>query len=56
MSFNHMMVSEFTEPDSRDLHNQEQSVDWPWKLDGIPVRKEVYDLGNEMRQIGRAHV
>lgn len=50
MSFNHMMVSEFTEPDSRDLHNQEQSVDWPWKLDGIPVRKEVYDLGNEMRR------
>lgn len=50
MSFNHVMVSELPQPAETDLHNQSQSADFPWKLDGIPVRREVYDLGTEMRR------
>lgn len=50
MSFNHMMVSDLPQPAETDLHNQSQSADFPWKLDGIPVRREVYDLGTEMRR------
>lgn len=50
MSFNHVLVSDLSQPTEHDLHNQSQSADFPWKLDGIPVRREVYDLGTEMRR------
>lgn len=50
MSFNHMMVAEMHQPSEHDLHSQSQSADFPWKLDGIPVRREVYDLGTELRR------
>lgn len=50
MSFNHILVSDLPQPAETDLHNQSQSADFPWKLDGIPVRREVYDLGTELRR------
>ncbi len=50
MSFNHILVSDLPQPAETDLHNQSQSADFPWKLDGIPVRREVYELGTLLRQ------
>ena len=47
-NFEHLLVSQLHKPNNSDLH--EQSNDFPWKLDGIPVRRELYDLGNEMRR------
>jgi hypothetical protein len=49
MAIEHVMVSNLSNPTEHDLHNQPQSADFPWKLDGIPVCKEVYDLGTELR-------
>jgi hypothetical protein len=46
----HVLVSSLKAPTDRDLHNDPQSADWPFKLDGIPVRREVYDLGTELRR------
>jgi len=46
----HVLVSTLGKPTERDLHNDPQSADWPFKLDGIPVRREVYDLGTELRR------
>jgi hypothetical protein len=46
----HVLVSSLKAPTDRDLHNDPQSADWPFKLDGIPVRREVYELGNELRR------
>ena len=50
MSMKHVLVSTLKAPTDRDLHNDPQSADWPFKLDGIPVRREVYDLGTELRR------
>lgn len=50
MSIKHVLVSSLKAPTDRDLHNDPQSADWPFKLDGIPVRREVYDLGTELRR------
>jgi hypothetical protein len=50
MSVKHVLVSSLKAPTDRDLHNDPQSADWPFKLDGIPVRREVYDLGTELRR------
>ena len=50
MSVKHVLVSTLKAPTDRDLHNDPQSADWPFKLDGIPVRREVYDLGTELRR------
>ena len=50
MSVKHILVSSLKAPTDRDLHNDPVCADWPWKLDGIPVRREVYDLGNELRR------
>lgn len=50
MSFNHTLIADLHKPAETDLHNQSQSADFPWKLDGIPVRREVYDLGTELRR------
>jgi hypothetical protein len=50
MSLKHVLVSSLKAPTDRDLHNDPQSADWPFKLDGIPVRREVYELGNELRR------
>lgn len=50
MSMKHVLVSSLKAPTDRDLHNDPQSADWPFKLDGIPVRREVYDLGTELRR------
>lgn len=50
MAFKHKLVSDLSKPSEHDLHNQSQSADYPWKLDGIPVRREVYDLGTELRR------
>jgi hypothetical protein len=46
----HVLVSSLRAPTERDLHNDPQSADWPFKLDGIPVRREVHDLGVELRR------
>jgi hypothetical protein len=35
---------------SDDIVSHPASADWPWKLDGIPVRREVCELGNELRR------
>jgi len=50
MSMKHVLVSKLNKPTDRDLHNDPQSADWPFKLDGIPVRREVHDLGVELRR------
>lgn len=50
MPFNHLLVTQLSQPAETDLHNQPQSADFPWKLDGIPVRREIYELGTEMRR------
>ena len=50
MSVKHVLVSSLKAPTDRDLHTDPQSTDWPFKLDGIPVRREVYDLGTELRR------
>jgi hypothetical protein len=50
MGYKHILVSKLNKPTDRDLHNDPQSADWPFKLDGIPVRREVYDLGVELRR------
>ena len=44
MSFKHVLVSSLQAATERDLHSQEQVADWPHKIDGIPVRKELLDL------------
>jgi hypothetical protein len=46
----HVLVSSLKAPTDRDLHNDPACADWPFKLDGIPVRREVYDLGTELRR------
>lgn len=48
--FKHVLVSELKSPTERDLHSQEQLSEWPYKVDGIPVRKEVRDLCMELRK------
>jgi hypothetical protein len=50
MAFKHILVSELQPPTERDLHTQEQASDWPHKIDGIPVRKEVLDMCKELRK------
>ena len=50
MSYKHVLVSSLKAPMPNDLHNDPASADWPWKLDGIPVRREVCELGNELRR------
>jgi hypothetical protein len=50
MPFIHKMVCDLPTPQFNDLHNAPQSTDWPWKLDGVPVRREVYYLGQELRR------
>ena len=50
MSYKHVLVSQLEKPTPNDLHHDAASADWPWKLDGIPVRREVYELGNELRR------
>jgi len=50
MSYKHVLTSKLNKPTERDLHNDPACTDWPFKLDGIPVRREVYDLGNELRR------
>lgn len=34
----------------RDLHNKGELQDWPHKVDGIPVRKEVKEMCEELRR------
>lgn len=50
MSYEHKLVSALSAPVSNDLHANPTLVDWPHKLDGIPVRREVHDLGVELRR------
>lgn len=50
MSFKHILVSDLQPATERDLHTQEQVADWPHKIDGIPVRKEVLDMCKELRK------
>jgi hypothetical protein len=50
MSFNHVLVSTLSIPQTGDLHNDPTMSDWLWKLDGVPVRKELYDLGVALRR------
>jgi hypothetical protein len=50
MSYKHVLTSTLKAPTDRDLHNDPTCADWPFKLDGIPVRREVYELGNELRR------
>lgn len=50
MSYKHILVSQLQPASERDLHMQEQSADWPHKIDGIPVRKEVLDLCLQLRR------
>ena len=50
MSVKHVLVSTLKAPTDRDLHNDPQSADWPFKLDGIPVRREVHEFGVELRR------
>ena len=50
MGVKHILVSSLRAPTDRDLHNDPACADWPFKLDGIPVRREVYDLGVELRR------
>ena len=47
---NNILVSQLAAPTASDLHNDPACADWPFKLDGIPVRREVYELGNELRR------
>ena len=37
MSMKHVLVSSLRAPTERDLHNDPQSADWPFKLDGICI-------------------
>lgn len=46
----HVLVSQLAAPAAADLHNDPATVSWPFKLDGIPVRREVYELGTLLRQ------
>jgi hypothetical protein len=50
MSYKHVLTSTLKAPTDRDLHNDPACADWPFKLDGIPVRREVYEVGNELRR------
>lgn len=50
MSYKHVLTSTLKAPTDRDLHNDPACADWPFKLDGIPVRREVYELGTELRR------
>ena len=50
MSYKHVLTSTLKAPTDRDLHNDPACADWPFKLDSIPVRREVYELGNELRR------
>lgn len=50
MGYKHILTSSLRAPTERDLHNDPVCADWPFKLDGIPVRREVYDLGTELRR------
>jgi hypothetical protein len=50
MSYKHVLTSTLCKPTDRDLHNDPACADWPFKLDGIPVRREVYELGTELRR------
>ena len=50
MSYKHVLTSTLKAPTDRDLHNDPTCADWPFKLDGIPVRREVYEVGNELRR------
>jgi hypothetical protein len=50
MSYKHVLTSTLKAPTDRDLHNDPACADWPFKLDGIPVRREVYEVGTELRR------
>ena len=50
MAFKHVLVADLQPANERDLHTQEQASDWPHKIDGIPVRKEVLDLCLQLRR------
>lgn len=43
----HTLVTELLSSE-RDLHNRPECADWPHKIDGIPVRKEVKELCTEL--------
>lgn len=49
MSFDHILVSNLLKH-TDDAVNSPEWKDFPWKLDGIPVRRQVYDLGTELRR------
>ena len=50
MSYTHKLVSALSAPIGNDLHNNPNYTDWPHKLDGIPVHREVYNFGTELRR------
>ena len=43
-----VLVNELGGIHDKDLHNKPESQDWPHKIDGIPVRKEVKDFCTEL--------
>ena len=50
MAYKHVLVSDLKSASEHDLHTQEQARDWPHKIDGIPVRKEVLDMCLQLRR------
>jgi len=50
MGVKHILVSELSAVSGADPRFESTSATWPWKLDDIPVRREVYDLGVELRR------
>lgn len=50
MSYEHILVSSLRAPKSNDPQNDPDSAGWPFKLDGIPVRREVHEVCCELRR------
>ena len=50
MGYKHVLVSALSAVSNTDPRMEPTSADWSFKLDGIPVRREVYELGNELRR------
>lgn len=50
MGMQHVLVSQLGAPAAADVHNDPANADWPHRLDGIPVRREVYELGEKLRR------
>lgn len=50
MRMQHTLVSQLEPIPASDPRNEPNAASWPFMLDGIPVRREVFELGNELRR------